>query len=288
MLASKLLSASSASKYYLAVSSGTSPYVAVYPWDSDTGFGAKYSNPSTIPTSYCNAVKFSPSGSAVVVGMGLTPYVAAYQWTSSGFGTKYSNPASLPAGQVYEVAFSPQSDAIMLGYQNSPYASAYPWSYSSGFGTKFSNPGTAIPQEVYGIDFHPDGNFVALSGFLNAAVAYGWSSAGFGSVYTSGYSYNGYAVKFSPAGNAIFVAHTTAPYISAWEWSGSGFGTKYTSYLYGIPTGNGRGVSVTKTASHVLVGTDTSPSYNVFEWDYAGNGFGVKTTNSSISNSSPA
>ena len=35
---------------YIAVSHASPPYIAMYPWNSATGFGTKISNPSTTPT----------------------------------------------------------------------------------------------------------------------------------------------------------------------------------------------------------------------------------------------
>ena len=43
----------------IAVAHGTSPYISVYPWDS--GFGTKYTDPSTLPTGIGIGVAFSPA-----------------------------------------------------------------------------------------------------------------------------------------------------------------------------------------------------------------------------------
>ena len=43
----------------LAVVHSTSPYISVYPWSS--GFGTKYSDPSTLPTGNGKSVAFSPA-----------------------------------------------------------------------------------------------------------------------------------------------------------------------------------------------------------------------------------
>jgi hypothetical protein len=42
----------------IAVAFEASPYIAVYPWSS--GFGTKYSNPSTLPTGDGFGIAFSP------------------------------------------------------------------------------------------------------------------------------------------------------------------------------------------------------------------------------------
>ena len=45
-------------EFDLAVAHYTSPYISVYPWSS--GFGTKYSDPSTLPTGSGRGVAFSP------------------------------------------------------------------------------------------------------------------------------------------------------------------------------------------------------------------------------------
>jgi len=43
----------------IAVAHYNSPYISVYPWDS--GFGTKYTDPSTLPTGIGIGVAFSPA-----------------------------------------------------------------------------------------------------------------------------------------------------------------------------------------------------------------------------------
>jgi hypothetical protein len=49
-------------------------------------------------------------------------------------------------------------------------------------------------------------------------------------------------VAFNPSGNAIAVAHTSTPFVTAYPWSGSGFGTKYTDPAT-LPGSFGTGVA---------------------------------------------
>ena len=90
----------------IAVSHDTSPYISVYPWSS--GFGTKYSDPSTTPTGTGYGVAFSPDGADIAVAHGITPFISVYPWTSgTGFGTKYSDPSTLPVSACLAVAFTP-------------------------------------------------------------------------------------------------------------------------------------------------------------------------------------
>ena len=90
----------------LAVAHSTSNYITAYPWTSGTGFGTKYSDPSTLPAGDGGGVAFSPDGADLAVAHSTSPYISVYPW-SSGFGTKYSDPSTLPTSNGYGVAFSP-------------------------------------------------------------------------------------------------------------------------------------------------------------------------------------
>ena len=98
------LASGTAPIYYIAISHSTTPFVSAYPW-SASGFGAKYTAPTTPPPGVVNALSFSPSGTEIVTAGGTSPYVASYQW-SSGFGTKLSDPGTTPTGIGTGVSFS--------------------------------------------------------------------------------------------------------------------------------------------------------------------------------------
>jgi hypothetical protein len=60
--------------------------------------------------------------------------------------------------------------------------------------------------------------------------AYQWSGSGFGTKFANPATLpvgSGYSVAFSPAGDAIAVAHNDSPFITAYPWGNGGFGTKY-------------------------------------------------------------
>lgn len=96
----------SASGKTVFASSLDSPYITAHAFDQTTGFGSKFSNPSTLPPTYCYCVERSKTNDLVAVVSGSSPYIVVYPWNdTTGFGVKYSNPSSLPAGQGYSVAF---------------------------------------------------------------------------------------------------------------------------------------------------------------------------------------
>ena len=135
----------------MAVAHAITPFITAYPWSS-SGFGTKYSNPATTPTSTGNGISFSPNGDSLAVAHSTTPFITAYPWSSSGFGTKYSNPATTPAGDSNGISFSPNGDSLAVAHGTTPFITAYPWS-SSGFGTKYSNPAATPANTSYGVAF---------------------------------------------------------------------------------------------------------------------------------------
>ena len=102
----------------IAVAHSMSPFITAYSWSS-SGFGAKYTNPGTLPASTGRSVAFSPDGTAMAVGHDTTPFVTAYPWSGSGFGTKYTNPATLPTDTGFGIAFNPAGSAIAVAHATS-------------------------------------------------------------------------------------------------------------------------------------------------------------------------
>ena len=143
----------------IALAHSSSPYIAVYPWDS--GFGVKYADPSTLPTGTGYGVAFSPDGANIAVSHNSSPYISAYPWSGSGFGAKYADPSTLPTGRGWIPKFSPDGADLAVAHISSPYISVYPW--SSGFGTKYADPSTLPTGTGYSVDFAPDGNTIAVA-----------------------------------------------------------------------------------------------------------------------------
>ncbi len=138
---------------------GASPYTPVYAWSS-TGFGSKFSDPSTpLPGNFgfgMTDLAWSPDGNAIAFTSQYDPWLLAYAW-SNGFSTKYSDPGITPispfSNPYNAVAFSPDGTAIAAVYRFSPYITVYRWSNSTGFGTKFSDPVTLPAGEGYSVAF---------------------------------------------------------------------------------------------------------------------------------------
>jgi len=103
----------------LFIGSYDSPYIHAYEWNNSSGFGAKYSNPSTLPTGG-SALQVHPSGNAVIVssetqGSISSPRIYVYPWNySTGFGTIMTNP-TYPNNfyQIWGTYFTPSGDTLL-------------------------------------------------------------------------------------------------------------------------------------------------------------------------------
>jgi hypothetical protein len=241
---------------------------------SENGFGFQYSKPTgNLPG---NGVAFSLAGDAIVITHTGTPYIVAYNWSTSGYGAKFADPATLPAADGKSVKFSPDGTQIAVAHTTSPYITAYPWSVS-GFGAKYTDPATLPTGDGNGVAFSPAGNAIAVAHSTSPRItAYPWSGSGFGTKFTNPGTLpagDGRGVAFSPAGDAIAVAHSTTPFVTAYPWSGSGFGTKFTNPGT-LPTGIGRGVAFSPAGDAIAVSHDTTPFITAYPW--SGLGFGTK------------
>lgn len=290
-----------AQKDAVAVTSGGQyqPFVEAYKWNSATGFGTKFANPSVAPASQgyaTNCIKFNPAGTVVVVGTNQNPYIAAYEWNSTtGFGAKYSNPGTTSPQSIDSLAWSPAGDAIVVGGQNSSniaFISAYQW--SNGFGTKFNatynmtGSGTQ-PNDISQIAFNPAGNVVAVSFVASALpppiMVFPWnSSTGFGTQYSNaanfGATNNASGVAFNTTGTAILYS-ASSTVLEAFAWSNAtGFGTKYSNPA-SAPASTGRiARSPTGAAFAMAMGSN---GICVYDWDNT-TGFGTKYTQDTSSN----
>lgn len=264
-----------------------SPYISAYAWSYANGFGSKYSNPPSAPTSktFGEGLAFSPSGNDIVYswfGGSSAPYFQAHPWTNSGgFGSKYADPASLTISSAAQLAFSPSGADIIIppgtGTGANASATAYPW--SSGFGTKYANPATS--NNGISVAWAPNGNDVVMGNAPSSGsvriVAYSWSS-GWGTKYAdpatmpAGIPYN---VDWRITGDAVGGSHFTSPYSTSYPWS-SGFGTKYADPST-LPGANAFSFQWSKRGGDDLaVGFETSPYVNVYTWS---SGYGTKYAN---------
>jgi hypothetical protein len=264
----------------IAVAHDFTPFITAYPWGV-SGFGAKYSNPATLPTGSGRGVAFSPAGDAMAVAHSSSPRITAYPWSGSGFGTKFANPATLPPASGTGVAFNPLGNAIAVTDVNTPEITAYPWS-GSGFGTKFANPATLPTGGGNGVAFSPAGDAIAVVHPNSPRItAYPWSGSGFGTKFANpatALPWTGYGVAFNPTGDAIAVAHGESPAVTVYSWSSSGFGTKFANPTT-VPSNEAYGVTFSPSGDTIAVAHFEPPYISAYPW--SGSGFGTKYANPS-------
>jgi hypothetical protein len=82
------------------------PFISAWQWSS-SGFGARFSNPSVLPTTVNRDIRFSPTGGALLVTQASTTPLLAYNWSSSGFGVRYTNPVGMiTTGYTFSLDFA--------------------------------------------------------------------------------------------------------------------------------------------------------------------------------------
>jgi hypothetical protein len=90
-----------------AIGYGSEYGMRVYAFNTSTGPGTKYADPSTAPTGWSRDIVWKPDNSVVAVGHQNSPYVSVYPWNdSTGFGTKFADPATSAGATGFDVAFS--------------------------------------------------------------------------------------------------------------------------------------------------------------------------------------
>ena len=85
---------------FIAVAHATSPFITAYPWSSSTGFGAKFTNPATLPTGQGNGVAFTPSGNAIAVAHQTSPLITKIIKTEFVIGT---------VSNIRRISFAPRT-----------------------------------------------------------------------------------------------------------------------------------------------------------------------------------
>ena len=268
---------------YIAVAHNDSPYLSVYAFDEDFGFGPKLADPSTLPYNDGICVDIKSDKSVVIVGhndggSGYPDFFSAYPLSCNGLGAKYAAPAGILPDIAYGVRFSPNGSYVAIGKNDSPRVLVYPW--SSGFGTKYADPATSLPGGVNAVAFSPANNAIAMVTSVSAYIhAYRWSSSGFGTKYSNPASLppgGCVDIKFSPNGSSVAVMSDTSPYVAVYPWNyTTGFGTKYANPSPALTGDGGDGsVAFSPNSNVIVMGTGNKGSLiYAYKWNP---GFGTK------------
>lgn len=144
---------------FLAVVSGTSPYVNIYHRTAGVTF-TLLGDPATIPTGAAKDCCFSPDGKYLVVVHASSPYVTIYSRSNITF-TKISNPSDLPGSIPNGCAWSADSRYLCLALTSSPYILIY--SVESGVFTKLADPSSLPPGKSTSCAWSSDNQFLMLT-----------------------------------------------------------------------------------------------------------------------------
>lgn len=160
--------------------------IGMYPWNSSTGFGTRFSNPTTLPdtpTVYPLTLSFNRVTNDLIIAKNGSNFVAAYPASSSGFGTKYADPTTSFGGTPRGLRFSPDGASIATANTSFPPIIAFQW--GSGFGSKYANPATIISY-AFGMDWSNTNDAIAFGNTTAVPYVsvYRWSG-GFGSLYSA-------------------------------------------------------------------------------------------------------
>lgn len=203
-------------------------------------------------------------------GSSVTPFVHAYNVTTSGFGSKLADPSPLPAGRIRVIAFSPDKKYVVLGGDVSPFLTAYEWNNITGFGAKLPDPSPAPTASIRGVKFTPAGDAVIY--VYNATPwqgAFRWTGTGFGTAYTTpsagSITTTPLRMAINPQGTTILMTQSTS-LITHRRWdSSTGFGV----FVGGVSIGSlvPEACDFSFTGGAQAVALPTSTSSRALKWD---------------------
>lgn len=154
---------------YLAVASGTTPFIQVYAFTSTPGagaLGAVSSNPGALPANGPSAnggkqIAWRPQGDYIAMVTGtITPYiyVVPFNRATGAFGTALTITALSGAAKC--VAWTPDGNYLLVGTGTSPYL--YIYSFASGVLTAVTFDGAQTFQAINDIIISRSGDYAIL------------------------------------------------------------------------------------------------------------------------------
>lgn len=228
------------------IAPSAAPFIHAYPWSLTTGFGTKYTAPTTPPSGSVTTINFSPDGNTLVTnGFGgstsSSSAIGAYEWSNStGFGTKYTGPEDAFNNVVRSAAWSPDGNTVLTAGGGSEAGivtnRAWVWT-SSGWGSRYGSAPIGGEGTGNNCEFHPSGQVAgfAISGSPYVRTFPFTPNVGFGTAYANPSPLPGgnpgHAISWSKRmGNDVAIGSEYSPNVQAYTWSNStGFGSKYTN-----------------------------------------------------------
>jgi hypothetical protein len=261
----------------VVVSMTSSPFIAAYPWSSTSGYGAKYANPASLPSSASRALSFTAAGSNIIGGTNNTPFVYAYPFTNgTGFGTKYADLASSPPnGTCYAIATS----GTTFAWGGAGGVKSYNFSDTAGFGTYKNQDLTTVG--IYSLKVIPSSASVGAGYLLAGYDATSWlrffsggtNLTGSGGSISSTGKVTG--IDYDVINNRVAIAANGATGVAAFPFTGGSFGTKLTNPTT-MPTGTiSYGITFSPNYDYLIVLNNNSSGSQISTYAWNGS-FGTK------------
>ena len=203
---------------YLAIAHQTTPFVAIYDWDS--GSPVKIDNPGTMPTGTGNGASWSPDGRYLAIAHLVTPFVTIYDW-DTGSPVKIDNPATLPPNTGLGAAWSPDGRYLAVTHSSSPFVTIYDW--DSGSPVKIDNPAILPAGDGNGASWSPVGRYLAIAHTTTPCVTiYDWNTGSPVKIDNPAIlpANTGNDASWSPDGRYLAIAHSTSPFVTIYDGYG--------------------------------------------------------------------
>jgi len=291
----------SPSKAVLASTHGDAPNATAVAWSS-SGYGSKYSNPSTaIGGGLAKGLAFHPNGNFIAVGSNAAPYLQVYNWSdASGWGTRRSNSWN-PNGEVQTLAWHPDGNWLIAVTQSSQKWNAVKWT-GTALTTRYEPPNDPWPRSTtYKTAFNNAGTYVGVGAYDGAAnSAYRlnirqFNASSSGNPFSTGVTINlpnsvgtqVYDLKWTPNDDALVITTNVSPYIHAYAWSNSsGLGSKFAapSTLPGLYNPVLASLAFNTDGDVIFASHTASTTKKIEAWEFSSStGFGAKYSSPTLS-----
>ena len=269
---SMLMSGSSVTPQYVAVSLNVTPFITFYKRLGDKL--NKLAAPATLPPSNTflnNNIAVDNTGTYVAIASGTTPFVTVYKRTNDTF-TKLTNPGTLPTHPCRSCQFSNTGLYLLVGADDSTIVNT--WVYTiAGTTVTYNNALSTGSASVDSYSFSPDDSLLFVgrnASDTNGACFETYSFNGTTFTLVSSFNVIGMgagvdipSVAISPDGNFAAAAGGGSPYIVFFSRSGTTL-TKLTNPTT-LPNARAYGVAWSPDSLYCAVGYSTSPYLIVYK-----------------------
>lgn len=158
------------SGFFVGVGHTTTPFMSIYDLlatGTSYGYGAKATNPVTLPAAQVNALAWCDQGDYIAAASQTTPFIQVWSWVNGIFGTASTNPSTLPAGGPagqlgHGIAWRPQGDYIAMAMTASPFLYVVPFDRATGaFGTALTI--NALASAATSVAWTPCGQYLVVT-----------------------------------------------------------------------------------------------------------------------------